>query len=209
MSNQDFSKEFFQRSWGPGGYYEEFTYGVGFEQVVQKCLVPFYNLEHNALEIGPGGGAFTKKMINRFKHLTAIDVIKMPEQFEKWSVDKFFYKELTDKCYEIGGLEWLDFVFSYNTFCHLSNNAISQYIRSVLVALKPSASFIFMLSNARNYDTQHYQLGDLLPFGHFYQDERTLDLVIGEGWEIVNRNMIPEHRDIIIHLKKSHELVAK
>jgi hypothetical protein len=38
--------------------------------------------------------------------------------------------------------------------------------------------------------------------GHFYQDDRTLDVIIGSGWEIVSRNIIPEHRDTIIHLKK-------
>lgn len=37
--------------------------------------------------------------------------------------------------------------------------------------------------------------------GHFAQDDRTIDIIVGEGWEIISRNMIPEHRDIVVHLK--------
>lgn len=204
MSNNDFSKEFFQQSWGPDGYYEEFNYGVGFNEVVQRCIVPFFNLQHNALEIGSGGGAFTKKLLKGFRHVTAIDVIKMPEQFEKYSKDKFSYKEHFDKGYFVTGT--YDFAFAYNVFCHLSNDAIKQYLASVQTALRPTSSFIFMLANYAHSRNQPYcesaELGDLLPFGHFCQDERTLPLVIGEGWEVVSENMIPEHRDIIVHLKK-------
>lgn len=203
MGKQDFDKEFFQRSWGPAGYYEEFIYGVGFPEVVQRCLVPFFNLEHNALEIGSGGGTFTKKMVGRFRHVTAVDVIKMPEQFEKYGCEKFSYREHFDKGYFVTGT--YDFAFAYNVFCHLSNEALIQYIASVHKALNPGSSFIFMLANHTNNpqpECEGYSLGDLLPFGHFYQDDRTLDLIIGEGWEIVSRNMIPEHRDIIVHLKK-------
>lgn len=208
MSNQDFSKEFFQQSWGPDGYYEEFNYGVGFNEVVQRCLVPFFNLNHNALEIGSGGGAFTKKMVGRFNHVTAVDVIKMPEGFEKYSKDKFNYWELPDKSYHLHTMafEVIDFAFSYNCFCHLSNEAIKEYLASINRILKPGSSFIFMLANYHHSRNQPYcesaELGDLLPFGHFCQDERTLPLVIGEGWEVVSENMIPEHRDIIVHLKK-------
>ena len=46
------------------------------------------------------------------------------------------------------------------------------------------------------------KFGNLLPMGHFYQDNRTLDFIIGDGWEIVSRSVIPEHRDTVIHLRK-------
>lgn len=206
MSNKDFDKEFFQRSWGPEGYYEEFTYGVGFAEVVQKCLVPFFNSAHTAVEIGSGGGTFTKKMINRFSYLTAIDVIAKPEQFNKYSADKFWYIELPDQTYKtLQPPNSVDFVFSYNCFCHLSNDALKQYLSSVLHCLKPGGNFVFMLGNHENNpqpECEGYSLGEMLPFGHFYQDHRTLPLILGSGWEVVNDSMIPEHRDIIVHLKK-------
>jgi len=197
----DFTKEFFQQSWGADGYYERFNYGVGFDAVVQTCLVPFFNLGHNALEIGSGGGTFTEKMVGRFQIVMAMDVIPMPEKFKKWGADKFWYVELPNQSYVVQGQ--YDFAFSYNCFCHLSNDFLKMYITSVNSSLKPGGNFIFMLANYdKNPQGCTGELGDLLPFGHFYQDDRTIDIIVGEGWEIVSRNMVPEHRDIIVHLKK-------
>ncbi len=206
----NFDKEFFQRSWGPNGYYEEFNYGVGFRAVVKTCLEPFYNTNYNALEIGCGGGAFTKEMIDKFHHLTVVDVIKMPEQFEKYDHNwKFKYVELPDKCFAtMQSFRSKDFVFTYNCFCHLSNEALKKYLEDIHYVLKPGGDFVFMIANFEHTkinvpDSSNYNLGDLLPIGHFYQDDRTLDLIADPSdWEIVNSNMIPEHRDIIIHLKK-------
>ncbi len=200
-NQQDFTKEFFQQAWGPQGYYEEFNYGVGFNKVVEVCLMPFFNKAHTAVEIGCGGGAFTKKLLKGFYHVTAVDVIKMPEQFTKYSPDKFTYKQVEG--YNTGQFyDSKDFAFSYNCFCHLSNWAIKNYLTDINSVLKRGGNFVFMLSNATHHDTTGCELGDCLPVGHFYQDDRTLDLVISDGWDIVSRNMIPEHRDIIVHLKK-------
>ncbi len=206
METKDFSKDFFQNAWGPDGYYERFNYGVGFDKVVQTCLVPFFNLDHVALEIGSGGGTFTEKMVNLFAHVTAVDVIKMPVKFDKWSREKFKYREQGEQSFFIcDPFDVYDFAFSYNCFCHLSNEALKEYVASVHSVLKPGGNFVFMLANY-NKNPQGYtgELGELLPFGHFYQDDRTIDIIVGEGWEIVSRNMIPEHRDIIVHLKKKH-----
>jgi len=93
----------------------------------------------------------------------------------------------------------INFAFAYNVFCHLSNEAIKEYLESVNRVLRPGGDFVFMLSS---YGRSRDDLGTLLPVGHFAQDERTLPLVIGEGWEVISPNIIPEHRDIVVHLKK-------
>jgi len=199
---EDFSKAYFQKVWG-GGYYEHFSYGVGIDKVFAVCVSPF--LKGTVLEIGSGGGVFTE-MIHGVK-LIAIDVIKMPERFNEF--EDFTYYELPDNSFDCEPVEneSIDFCFSYNVFCHLSNEAITEYIKSIGRVLKYGGNLIFMISNfertKKHVDNpKSYSLGDFLPMGHFYQDSRTLDLVIGEGWEIVSRDMIPEHRDILIHLKK-------
>lgn len=199
----DFTKEFFQTSWGESGYYENFSYGVGIEKVCEKCLYPFFNLNHNALEIGPGGGSFTKRMVGRFKNLVAVDVIKMPAQFSGYK--DFYFIELPDQCYDLPDLERIDFCFSYNVFCHLSNKALTEYFMNINRVLNPGADFVFMLANyehtKKNF-SEDYHLGEMTPVGHFAQSDRTIDVIVGKEWEIVRRNMIPEHRDIIVHLKK-------
>lgn len=202
----DFSKTYFQNVWGEG-YYEHFSYGVGIDRVFEVCVAPFLSEDKRVLEIGSGGGVFTEMIQGKCK-LTAIDVIPMPGKFVEF--DNFRYHELSDKSYDCSPIQnaSIDFCFSYNVFCHLSNDAISKYLKSVRRVLKAGGSFVFMLSRfshtkKHTSDPDKYSLGDLLPMGHFYQDERTIDLVIGDGWEIINRDMIPEHRDMIIHLNKT------
>jgi cyclopropane fatty-acyl-phospholipid synthase-like methyltransferase len=204
MNNQDFNKEFFQRSWGKDGYYEEFSYGVGIENVCKLALYPFLDPNKKALEIGCGGGVFTERMIGQFYSVHALDVIKMPDRFNLFP--SFEFTELPDQTYECLGIESdsIDFAFSYNVFCHLSNEALTSYLADVNRVLKSGADFVFMLSNYRNVQTKQDsdKFGNRLPMGHFYQDARTLDFIMGSGWEVVDRNMIPEHRDTIIHLRK-------
>jgi SAM-dependent methyltransferase len=201
----DFSKVYFQKVWGEG-YYEHFSYGVGIKTVFERCVSPF--IRGTVLEIGSGGGVFTE-MIQGKAELIAIDVIRMPERFK--SFERFTYYELEDRSYTCDYIdsESINFCFSYNVFCHFSNEAIAKYIESVWWILKPGGDFVFMLAKfertKKHVDyPERYTLGDLLPMGHFYQDLRTLDLVVGDGWDIVNRDMIPEHRDILIHLKKKY-----
>lgn len=211
----DLPKTFFQQAWGKYGYYEYFSYGVGIDKVCEVALTPFLSEENNALEIGSGGGTFTDKMNGKFKTLTAIDVIRMPDRFSEF--DNFRYIELPDRNFSCDGIEResIDFCFSYNVFCHLSNDAIREYLKSVNEVLKEGGDFVFMLSNYRHTskvtkDANKYSLGDFLPMGHFYQDFRTLPLVADfDRWEVVSDNLLPDHRDIVIHLKKrnNHEKV--
>lgn len=204
---KDFNKEFFQSSWGENGYYETFSYGVGYKKVCEVGIYPFVSDSKVALEIGSGGGTFTQFMVNKFEKLTAIDVIKRPPQFNDY--ENFTYIELGDKDFSCTGIKRnsIDFCFAYNVFCHLSNKALTEYLKSVNRVMKKDGDFVFMLSKFSSRlveNINQYSLGDLLPMGHFYQDLRTLDIIVDlKQWDIVNNNLIPEHRDILVHLKKN------
>lgn len=204
---KDFTKEFFQEAWGEKGYYENFSYGVGIDRVCEECIEPFLIPFDTALEIGCGGGVFTERIVGNVKKLIVVDVIKMPEKFKEFNLK---YIELPDKSNDLPGIynHSIDFCFSYNVFCHMSNDFLRGYLKSIHRVLKKGGNLVFMLSNYNNHhfeDSEDYGLGELLPMGHFYQDERTLDVIAGKGdWDIMSRNMIPQHRDIIVHLKKNN-----
>ena len=209
MENKDFTKEFFQKAWGPEGYMERFSYGVGIKKVCEICMRPFFDKKKTALEIGPGGGAFTELLQGEFKYLTAIDVIKQPKQFLKYR--NFTFIELNNQDFNCTGVpdNSIDFAFSYNVFCHFSNDAIAQYLKGVHRVLKQGGDFVFMLSNFEHSkkhfmdEADNYVLGDILPTGHFYKNMETVDIVTSANqWTVVYSNMIPEHRDIIVHLRK-------
>jgi SAM-dependent methyltransferase len=209
MNKDDFSKDFFQTSWGKDGYYENFSYGLGIDAVCQVAIHPFKSYEKKCLEIGCGGGVFTERLIQLFKNVTGIDVIKMPERFK--SFDKFEYIELPNQSFDCNGItdESIDFCFSYNVFCHISNEGLKEYLKNINRVLKPGADFVFMLANYEHSKIHfaeqalQFSIGEMTPIGHFYQSDETLDLIADKNqWDTVNSNLLPDHRDIIIHLRK-------
>jgi SAM-dependent methyltransferase len=204
--NKTFTKEEFQNFWGDG-YYDNFNYGVGIQKVCEVALYPFFDKSKIALEIGPGGGTFTEKMTGKFQKIYAIDVIKKPKKFENFNDVEFIEcGNQNSSCVNISD-ELIDFVFSYNAFCHLSNELIHNYINDVYRVLKPNSDFVFMLANfefSKQIITnpENFVLGDLLPFGHYYQNFKTIESILNDKWIVVSENLIPGHRDLIIHLKK-------
>jgi len=204
VDQNNFDKDFFQKVWGIEGYVEPFSYGVGIDVVCEVGMIPFFSLEKTALEIGPGGGTFTQRLVNNFKHLTVMDVIRRPKLFEDYQ--NFTYIELSDRNFDCPvDSESIDFAFSYNVFCHLSNDALIKYLKGINRALVSGGDFVFMLSDFKwtsRFCENEHELGDMLPMGHFYQDLRTLDIIVGDGWEVVNNNLLPDHRDIVVHLRK-------
>ena len=211
MKNKnDFTKDFFQTAWGEEGYYECFSYGEGIDKVCEVGLNPFFDKNKNALEIGPGGGVFTDRMIGQFKSLTVLDVIKMPTKFN--GLSNFTYIELHNHSYDCKGVDdaSIDFAFSYNVFCHLSNEALTEYFKGVFRVLKPGGDFVFMIANYENSKknfldvADNYKLGDLTPIGHFNQSLETVKIIANKKqWDYKEpTNLLPNHRDILIHIKK-------
>ena len=201
----DFTKEQFINFWGTG-YYEEFTYGIGIQEVINRTIVPFHNVK--CREIGCGGGVFTKVLSQHFDKVIGIDVIPKHDGLRYPNVK---YIELDNQDYKCTGVEdnLIDFVFSYGVFCHFSNDAIKEYLQSIYRVLKKGGECVIMISNFDklkadfpDYDTwDKYKLGDRMLIGHFYQDDRTVD-IMKDKFKIISRNLTPDHRDIVVHLKK-------
>jgi ubiquinone/menaquinone biosynthesis C-methylase UbiE len=202
----DFTKEQFINFWGSNGYYEAFTYGIGIQEVINRTIVPFSN--KTCLEIGCGGGVFTKVLSEQFDVVIGIDVIPIHDGVRYHNVK---YIELDNQDYKCTGIpdNSIDFVFSYGVFCHFSNDAIKEYLQSIYRVMKKGGDCVIMISNFDKLkaefpdfdDWSKYKLGDRMLIGHFYQDDRTVD-IMKHKFKIVSRNLTPDHRDIVVHLKK-------
>ena len=150
MSTGHPTKQAFLDTW-PGGYRENFevysmTSGKSEEELVSKCLTPFLNAEHTALEIGCGGGYWPENyLVPGFKRVIGIDLL--PEC--PFKHPNFFYTEAGNQDYACGwvGDASVDFVWSFGVFCHLPLEAIAEYVASAFRVLKPGGRAVLYFSN--------------------------------------------------------------
>ena len=115
----------------------------------QKRLEDYlkHSLEGTSLlEIGCGGGQWSKYIyeLNVFKEIYCVDVLsaehnnfweyvgeKSNNLIQYFHVDNFDLEQIPDNS--------IDYVFSYDVFCHISYSGISNYLKSLSIKCKKNA----------------------------------------------------------------------
>ena len=173
MGNEiGFSKQEFIDVWGQAGYIEDFySYQSGHLEDVLDILSEYYNPNHICMDIGCGGGLWTKKYLSpNFKKIIAIDVLSKDSLSLS---DNIEYIELDDRDYNCTGVEdeSIDFAVSFGVFCHFPNSASQTYINSIYNKLKPGGTGLIMFSDFH----RHFEHSRR----HFNAKEALLDLLTG------------------------------
>lgn len=146
------TKADFVGTWGPSGYRENFEVyqaqsNGSEERVVSKCLAPWFNKDHVAIEIGCGGGFWVEKYLcPNFSHVYGLDLLPSPHHYR---ADNFTYIEVPDRDYSCYGIkdESVDFVWTFGVFCHINLESIQKYLHSIYRVLKPNGSASIYFSN--------------------------------------------------------------
>lgn len=123
-----------QRRGGNMGYSPELY------TVLKHYIRPYVTPEATVLEIGPGGGRWTKYMLAA-RHLTLVELNaeffdylrrRFPDH-----LDKLRFYQTRD--YELEGVAGasIDFVFTFGTFVHIDPDGIQGYLREIVRVLKP------------------------------------------------------------------------
>lgn len=167
-SEIDNTKEVFLRTW-PKGYKENWKVygkasGKSEQEVVGKCLAPFYDRTKLCLEIGCGLAFWTDKYLApNFKHVIALDLLPNV----KFIHNNISYIEVPDRdftCYNVPD-NIVNFCWSFGVFCHLSLDACQEYINSIYsklvrggeVALYFSNDSRRLLPEDHSFDPNHVQ----------------------------------------------------
>lgn len=147
----DNSKEVFLKTW-PGGYRENWAvYGKASgkteDEVVAKCLSPFYGKSKACLEVGCGVGFWTEGYLAKnFQQVIALDLLPTV----KFHHRNITYIEVPDRdfsCYRVGD-NTIDFCWSFGVFCHMSLEACEQYVNAIFRKLKPGGEVALYFSNS-------------------------------------------------------------
>ena len=110
------------------------------------------------LEIGCGGGQWSKYIyeLNIFDTMYCIDVLS-EEHNDFWNYignnkkDKINYFQVNDFSLDCIPDNSLDYVFSYDVFCHISYSGQSEYLKNLYKKCKTNCKIFIMYADANKY----------------------------------------------------------
>ncbi len=123
------------------------------EQIVSICIIPYITPKTTILEIGADGGFWTQKMLNAGQ-LFCIDIsdpihtgfwkrIPKREYIKYFTVSDFSCSVFKDNT--------IDYIFSYDVFCHISYSGAEAYLKNLYNKLKFGANCFIMIADADKY----------------------------------------------------------
>jgi SAM-dependent methyltransferase len=117
------------------------TTGAPLYKVVDRYIRPYVNPKATVLEIGSGGGRWTRYLVSAAR-VVAVDI--NAEFFEPlrgmFPDAKFEFYQPTGFDLEPVASDSVDFVFSFGTFVHIEPDGIRQYLAEIKRVLKPGGT---------------------------------------------------------------------
>lgn len=121
-------------------------------QVVEMYIEPYLTPNSVVLEIGSGGGRWTKYFLN-VKETT---VVELNPEFFTYLKDRFdgsasIFRFYTTTGYELDGIptESVDFLFTFGTFVHIEPEGIRAYMEHITRVLHRGAISVIHYSNKK------------------------------------------------------------
>tara|TARA_R110000824_G_scaffold160888_1_gene335854 strand:- start:1400 stop:2224 length:825 start_codon:yes stop_codon:yes gene_type:complete len=138
--------------------------GIDIEEIYEICIKPYAVPGAAVLDIGTNGGFWLSKMLDGDPtSAIGIDVLD-PDHLGFWAnmyrwhgpevcvhPGKLGFIQVTN--FSLGAVEdnLLDFVFSYDVFCHISWPGAQEYIKNLFSKMKPTADAFIMIADANKY----------------------------------------------------------
>ena len=140
------------------------------------------------LEIGCGGGQWSKFIYNlgTYDKMYCIDALSENHNnfwmfVDNEKKDKIEYYQVTDFSLDSIPDNSLDYVFSYDVFCHISYTGHLEYLKNLRKKCKKGCKLFIMYADANKYlknePENEYHVRRYIPNGYSYQSND--ELIIG------------------------------
>ena len=124
-----------------------------YKMLYQKIIQPYISKNKRCLEIGCGNGFWSEVLVG-FGEYVAFDAlsaghnkfwnrIKKEDWISYFQVKDFRCDELEDNS--------IDYVFSYDVFCHISYSGAQEYLKNLSSKLKNGADLFIMIADEAKY----------------------------------------------------------
>jgi SAM-dependent methyltransferase len=149
-----------------------------------RFVLPYIRRDQKAVEIGPGGGRWTR-YLQHFGTLYAVDFYEpvleeLRRHFRRRRNIKFLKNNGTD----FPGVtpQSIDFVFSFGTFVHLDFHLIGAYLDQIRVIIKPGSNVVI------HYADKTKIMGKLNAGFSENTPERMREAVTSRGYRILEED---------------------
>jgi cyclopropane fatty-acyl-phospholipid synthase-like methyltransferase len=122
--------------------------------VYLACVKPYIRPDVTALEIGCGRGAWTRHMLGA-KTVYCIDALSAEHNCFYEHVGRHehvHYFKVSDFSLDVIPEHSLDYVFSYDTLCHVSLDGISEYAKNLYPRMRSGAVAFWMVADYDKYN---------------------------------------------------------
>lgn len=159
-----------------------------------RYVIPFVNPEHVALDLGCGGGRWTRYLLG-FKAVYAVDYY--PELVAEFRKTFGRYRHVTaikNNGTDFPGVpsQSIDYILSFGVFGHINRGLIDDYLRNIKAILKPGGNVVIHYSDKNKVMAQHPGFADNTP-------EQMRALVLSHGYRIVEEDTSTMWNGAIIH----------
>lgn len=117
--------------------------------IKERYVIPYVNARHKAVEIGPGGGRWTRYLLG-FETLYVVDyhqelLDELKLNFGRQRNIRFIKNNGTD----FPGIDEnsIDYLFTFGTFVHLDFDLIEAYLLAIRPIIKPGANVVVQYSD--------------------------------------------------------------
>ncbi len=133
--------------------YELFGYCSVRHVVYLTCIRQYVRPETTALELGPGRGAWTRTLLGA-KEVWALDALPAEHNgFWEHVGDQPHVHYVQVEDFELSMLphDEIDYVFSFDTLCHVTFDGIEAYARNLYPKLRAGAHLFWMVADFAKY----------------------------------------------------------
>lgn len=175
--------------WGDPDLFEPLKF------VRDTYVLPFVNPKHSAVEIGPGGGRWTRYLCS-FGSLYVVDYHSDLLHQLKSNLSKQNMIFIKNNGTDFPGIKdsAVDFVYSFGVFVHLDTYLIEAYLDNIRRIVKPSANIILQYADkTKRMARLNDSFSENCP-------EVMRKLVLSKGYTIQDEDLTTLWHSSIIHL---------